>query len=393
MSKPESLSASGALVCSVDQHLPMPLHGSLECAPGQLLALVGPSGAGKTSFLRCLAGLMKPAQGHVAVGGEVWLDTARGLHVPARQRNVGLVFQNYALMPHLSAQANVELALLELPKPARQQQASQWLHNLRLGVELHGRRPAQLSGGQQQRVALARALARSPKLLLLDEPFSAVDQMNRQSLYELLADLRQQHHIPIVLVTHDLQEARQLADKLVVLDAGQVLQAGTPAEIYRSPRNARVADLLGVQNRFSGVWLGPQNEQDRAQGVGVLKWTLPVQHAGGGAPSAELPILRVRDKKRLKPGQAVTWVVQGDGLMLEGELRDKALDHAVQLHTTVQQVRNLGETTAARLALSAQPDLVLRLSRAGPGRERLQAGQMLQLWLDCSWVHVMPVKG
>ncbi|PZO26801.1 MAG: ABC transporter ATP-binding protein, partial [Betaproteobacteria bacterium] len=131
------------------------------------------------------------------------------------------------------------------------------------------RKPAQLSGGQQQRVALARALARQPQLLLLDEPFSAVDQMNREGLYRLLAELRADLNIPIVLVTHDLNEARMLCDKLVVLDQGQVLQEGPAFDVHRRPRNSRVADLVGIQNRFHGAWLGPGQEA----GVGHLQWT------------------------------------------------------------------------------------------------------------------------
>jgi molybdate transport system ATP-binding protein len=376
----------GALQVELVQQAPMPLQGSLVCQPGELLALVGPSGAGKTSFLRCLAGLMRPEQGRIVVGDEVWLDTQTSHCLPPQQRHVGLVFQHYALMPHLSALDNVALSLLHLPRAQRHPCAAQWLDHVRLSAEQQGRRPAGLSGGQQQRVALARALARTPRLLLLDEPFSAVDQMNRQGLYDLLADLRQELRIPIVLVTHDLVEARHLADSLVVMDAGSVLQQGTPSQIYRSPRNARVADLVGVQNRFRGCWLGPRTAQDQADHMGWLQWL-----ASDGA--ATEVCLRVRDKGRLAVGQAVTWVIQGDGLHVGREM--PAMDPTrglLPVQATVVSVRNLGETTLAHAAVDALPGVTLRLVRSGPQRQQLAVGQPLPVWLDCDWVHVMPSK-
>ncbi|TDQ45139.1 ABC transporter ATP-binding protein [Tepidicella xavieri] len=377
-----------ALKVQIEQTLPMPLHGAFTCEPGEMMALVGPSGAGKTSMLRCLAGLMRPQRGRVEVGGEVWVDTDAGICLPPQRRHVGLVFQNYALMPHLSAIDNVALSLLHLPPALRRERAAHWLAHVRLSPEQQARRPAGLSGGQQQRVAVARALAREPRLLLLDEPFSAVDQMNRQSLYDLLAELRQELRIPIVLVTHDLVEARQLADTLVVMDTGQVLQQGTPSHIYRSPRNARVADLVGVMNRFKGRWVGPLSDQDEADQAGWLQWLTPASE-----PTAVK--LRVRDKKRLSPGQAVTWVIQGDGLRIGHEMAPESASAelgTVTLDATVTSVRNLGETTLAQARVDALGGVTLRLARSGPQRQWLQKNQPLQVRLDCEWVHVMPTR-
>ena len=144
------------LQVQVDQTLPMPLQGGFSCGAGQLLALVGPSGAGKTSFLRMLAGLMRPQAGRVAVGDAVWCDTERGIFLPPSQRHVGMVFQHYALMPHLSALDNVALALLHLPRPQRLARAREWLERVRLSADQQLRRPAAPSGGQPQRVAVAR---------------------------------------------------------------------------------------------------------------------------------------------------------------------------------------------------------------------------------------------
>lgn len=367
-----------ALVAEVDQLLPMPLHSSLRCEAGELLALVGPSGAGKTSMLRVLAGLMRPQSGKVVVGGEVWCDTQQGIWLPPQRRHVGLVFQNYALMPHLSALGNVALSLLHLPSTERKQQARHWLDHVGLSADQQDRRPAGLSGGQQQRVAVARALAREPQLLLLDEPFSAVDQMNRQGLYRLLADLRRELEVPIILVTHDLNEARLLADRLVVMDAGRVLQTGTPASIHDAPRNARVADLVGIHNRFQGEWLGAAAEP----GMGRMRWMAPASQGSAG------PVLTVRDKGKLPDGQRVTWVIPSDGITLLPPETLGAGDFAAE----VVEARHLGEITLATLALTAVPGAPLRLTLSGAQRQGLVAGARWGVRLAMDKVHVMPVR-
>jgi molybdate transport system ATP-binding protein len=365
---------AAALEIEVAQQRPMRLEGRFRCEPGELLALVGPSGAGKTSMMRLAAGLMRPQSGRVAVGDEVWCDTARGVWLPPQRRHVGLVFQHYALMPHLSALDNVALSLLQLPRDARFERARHWLEHVRLAPDEQVRRPAELSGGQQQRVALARALAREPRLLLLDEPFSAVDMMNRQGLYRLIADLRRELSIPIVLVTHDLHEARQLADRLVVMDAGQVLQSGAPQAIHRAPRNARVADLVGIQNRYPGTWLGPSETPC----WGRLRW-------GEGAAAVQL---EVRDKGRLPPGQAVDWLIPGDAIALEADAADEPGCFAAR----VVDARHQGEITLATLQLDAAGGAPLLLTLAGRERQQLAAGATVGIRIDLAQVHVMPLR-
>ena len=165
---------------------PIALDVSLECAQGELLAIIGPSGAGKSTTLRAIAGLHHPASGSVICEGETWLDTDRALDVPAHRRRVGLVFQDYALFPHMTALANVMAAMGHLPVAQRAERAVTLLARVHL-AGLEERRPAELSGGQQQRVAVARALARDPAVLLLDEPFSAVDRATRRRLQVELA--------------------------------------------------------------------------------------------------------------------------------------------------------------------------------------------------------------
>jgi len=388
MTTGNNVSQSVGLHVSVSQHLPMPLQGSFSCEPGQMLALVGPSGAGKTSMLRLMAGLLKPAQAKVQIAGETWCDTDQGICLLARQRLVGLVFQNYALMPHMNALDNVALAMLHLPAKQRIQAATDWLNRMGLTAEQQQRAPAMLSGGQQQRVALARALARQPKLLLMDEPFSAVDQMSRRGLYALIADLRRDLSLPIVLVTHDLNEARQLADKLVVMDEGQVLQEATPAHIHRAPRNARVADLVGIPNRFHGRWLGNGGPHALPEGLAWLEWLSHPDAASGLA-------LVVMDKGRLKKtGQAVTWVIQGDGFEVHpastpAEINDY---QRVLLQAQVSELRSLGEMSLATLALEKPSGLLLQLTLSGMQRHHVQAGHSLSISMDCRWIHVMPVR-
>ena len=375
---PNDAIGSGALEVEIEQSQPMPLAGAFRCEATELLALVGPSGAGKTSMLRVLAGLMRPGHGRVVVGAEVWCDTAKGIFVPPKRRHVGLVFQDYALMPHLSALRNVALSLLHLPRTARMAKARAWLEHVHLTPEQQSRRPAALSGGQQQRVAVARALAREPRLLLLDEPFSAVDQMNRRGLYRLLAELRRELAIPILLVTHDLNEARMLADSLVVMDAGRVLQQGTPDAIHRAPRNARVADLMGIHNRFEGQWLGPSEQP----GSGLLRWVGGDGDRGGG------PVLTVRDKGRLRPGQPVTWMVPGDGITL----LDGPPEGPAEFAAKVIEACHLGEITLATLALARMPDVRLLLTLAGRQRVGMVAGASLAVRIDADLVHVMPLR-
>lgn len=233
------------LAVELRQTAPIPLDVVFECRTGELVALIGPSGAGKTTILRAIAGLYRPVMSRVRCNGEVWSDTAAGVHRAPHERRVGLVFQTYALFPHLTALDNVEVALEHKPREERSARAQELLGVVQLGDLAH-RKPAELSGGQQQRVALARALAREPLALLLDEPLSAVDRPTRRYLRKELSTLRSVVRVPIVLVTHDLDEAAALADHLVVIDKGVVLQCGPPAEILASPNSDRVRKALDL---------------------------------------------------------------------------------------------------------------------------------------------------
>jgi molybdate transport system ATP-binding protein len=218
---------------------------ALEVPSGECLALAGPSGAGKTSVLRIAAGLVRPERGLVEANGEVWLDTERGVDVPPERRRCGYVFQEYALFPHLNAWQNVAYPLRGMPRAERRSRALGLLD--RFGLEqLADARPRTLSGGERQRVAVARALARKPEVLLLDEPLSALDARTRASASRELAAVLRDVEVPALLVTHDFAEAAQLGDRVGVIDAGRVVQEGTPSELAAMPRSAFVADFTGA---------------------------------------------------------------------------------------------------------------------------------------------------
>jgi molybdate transport system ATP-binding protein len=211
----------------------------------ETVALVGPSGAGKSSVLRAVAGLVRPERGMVAFGHTTWLDTVRGIDLPPERRGVGLVFQEYALFPHLDVRANVSFG-------ARDARAvPELLERLRI-AGLADARPTEISGGERQRVALARALAREPDVLLLDEPLSALDAHTRGAvraeLHEFLAALR----MPTLLVTHDFEDAATLADRVGVLVEGRILQLGAPQELVGAPKDPFVATFTGA-NLLIGV--------------------------------------------------------------------------------------------------------------------------------------------
>ncbi|MBS1870078.1 MAG: ABC transporter ATP-binding protein [Actinobacteria bacterium] len=219
---------------------------ALAVADGECLALAGPSGAGKTSVLRAVAGLLTPARGRVVCGGETWLDTAARVELAPERRRCGYVFQDYALFGHLSAWRNVAYGLpRELARRERRTAAIALLERFGMAA-LADARPATLSGGERQRVALARALAARPRALLLDEPLAALDARSAAAAGRELAVLLRELQVPAILVTHDFAEAALLGDAVAVLDAGRIVQRGSAAELAAAPASAFVADLTGA---------------------------------------------------------------------------------------------------------------------------------------------------
>jgi putrescine transport system ATP-binding protein len=221
---------------------------NLSIYKGEMFALVGASGCGKTTLLRMLAGFADPSSGRICIDG---VDMSA---VPPHERPVNMMFQSYALFPHMTVESNVGYGLRRLPlaPAARRQRVQEALDMVQLGA-LGQRKPHQLSGGQRQRVALARALIRRPKVLLLDEPLSALDKKLREQTQFELMDLQQKVGITFIVVTHDQDEAMALATRIAVMDRGQVAQVGTPAQIYEFPRSRFVADFVGTTNLFEGT--------------------------------------------------------------------------------------------------------------------------------------------
>ncbi len=216
----------------------------LRVAAGECLALAGPSGAGKTTILRMIAGTQTPALGRVRCGDEVWLDRARGIALPPERRRCGYVPQDHALFPHLSAWRNVAYGLGRLSRAERRKRALALLDRFGLAHRAAAR-PQTLSGGERQRVALARALAVDPRVLLLDEPLAALDTRTRGRAAQELGGVLRQAGIPSLLVTHDFHEGALLGDRVAVIDRGRVIQEGPPEELAAAPRSAFVAEFTG----------------------------------------------------------------------------------------------------------------------------------------------------
>src|SRR5881296_640082 len=265
-------------------------HVSLEVAGGSLVALLGPSGSGKTTLLRIIAGLEVPDAGTVLYQDEDVTDAA------VKDRNVGFVFQHYALFRHMTVFENVAFGLRvrHWPRKRVKERVGELLRLIQLDG-LAGSYPSQLSGGQRQRVALARALAPEPKVLLLDEPFGALDAKVRQDLRQWLRRLHDEIHVTSVFVTHDQEEAFEVADRVVIMNHGHVEQTGTPREIFEQPANPFVMDFLGNVNVFHG-----HVQRGRAV-LGALEVSYP-QHPHDEARAAtafvrahELDVLRERD--------------------------------------------------------------------------------------------------
>ncbi len=229
---------------------------SFDVKPGQSFALLGPSGCGKTTTLRCIAGLERLDGGQIALDGQVVNAPDRGIHVPPYDRPIGMVFQSYAIWPHMTVFENVAYPLtVGTPRLPAAKIADRVMETLRLvKMDALARRPApQLSGGQQQRVALARALVAQPKLLLLDEPLSNLDAKLREQMREELRSLVSMLGITSLYVTHDQLEALAMSDRVAVMEQGVIVQEGTPRDIYASPQHRFVADFVGAANFFEGT--------------------------------------------------------------------------------------------------------------------------------------------
>jgi len=321
---------------------------------GHVLSLLGPSGCGKTTVMRMIAGLIQPTAGSIAIKGRPVNQ------IPVHKRNVGMLFQNYALFPHLDVSHNIAfgLEMRKLPKTEALKKAEAALAMVRL-QGFGARYPHQLSGGQQQRVALARALVIEPAVLLLDEPFGALDKKLRESMQIEMRQLQQRLGITTLMVTHDQDEALTLSDRIAVMRAGRIEQFGTPTEIYERPVSRFVASFIGTSNFFSGKVTGRHN------GGFTVESRDGVKLGVNGVPPQE---------------PDVTVALRPEGIQLSA-MSGEAPTNAIR--TTVEQIIYRGLSTHYLLRRpEGEPLIVIRQNETGSNRiAGLEAGaSVLASW-------------
>ena len=300
---------------------------SLEFPTGKLVALLGPSGCGKTTLLRIIAGLEQADSGQVILEGE----DASNTHV--RDRQIGFMFQHYALFQHMTVFDNIAFGLRVKPKAERpsesfiQQRVSELLSLVQLG-HLAKRYPSQLSGGQRQRIALARALAVNPRVLLLDEPFGALDAKVRKELRRWLRQLHDELHITSIFVTHDQEEALEVADEIVLMNKGKIEQVGSPLDVFHAPATPFAYNFLGTVNRFEGTW---------AQGeLQVHEDRLPLSEAPANVSDGSNVIAFARPHElRILPNQPGVGGIQAkiNRILAFGSTARVELNHSQQADT------------------------------------------------------------
>lgn len=360
----------GTLRVEIHQKGPVPLDAAFTCKAGEVLALVGPSGGGKSTVLRAIAGTIRPEGGTITVGDQTWLG--QGVFRKPHLRRVGMVFQNYALFPHMTALGNVMAALAGSTGAAGKLRARELLEQVHLSG-LENRFPAELSGGQQQRVAVARALARQPDVLLLDEPFSAVDKATRMRLYREITLLKKTFDMPVVLVTHDLDEAVMLADRMAVLHRGVTLQEGTPERITTRPDTAEIARLVDMQNIFNGHVVASAADPDRL----VLDWN-----------GQELEIGHCCN---LTLGEAVSWVVPDGFVVLHRRERPSRGERENPVHGKICSVMHIGQNSTIGILPDRDPDKPLRFSlpRHVAMRNGLKSGVRVSVSILSEGIHIL----
>lgn len=331
----------------------------------EIMAILGPSGCGKTMTLKCIAGLVKPDEGIITLDDRTWFDSRQRIDLTAQKRRVGFVFQNYALFPHMSVFDNVAFGLQGQPATEIKEQVNGILAKLGI-IKLAGRFPVRLSGGQQQRVALARALAGEPEVLLLDEPFSALDTMVKKRLEDELLRLQDYYQGHILYVTHNLEEAYRLSSKMAVYEAGQVLQQGLRQEIIQQPVSRRVAILTGARNLFYGVVRNIEGSrvQVEADGLGLL-WA---DHAAG---------------QGLKVNQWVTAGIRPGHILLGNP--EAANSFSVIVENCIEEVSGC----TYHLRASSAPTSLRLEARSVSAGPRLKSGDTCDIYLPSSCLFII----
>ncbi len=336
---------------------------SLPARGHSLTVLFGPSGCGKTTVLRSLAGLETPEEGLIQFGAETWLDAGRNIRLTPQQRGVGLVFQDYALFPHLTVEKNIGYGLRDLSAAERRRQIREILERFEL-AGLARRRPRQLSGGQQQRVALARALVCRPRLLLLDEPFAALDAALREQLRGEFRGLLAKCDIPVILVTHDRAEVLALGDELIVMHDGAVQQSGSVPEVFNRPVNAEVARIVGVETLQPGRVLEVENGLATVEVAGVR---IMAPAPGGG-------------------GRRVRVCIRGEDVILQ---RDSGGASSVRNRLSARVVAVHSGSPLARVELDAGFPLFALVTRPACEELELRPGVTVTALIKASAIHLI----
>lgn len=333
----------------------------------EVIVLFGPSGVGKSLTVRAIAGLFTPQKGRITVNGAVWLDTDRGINLPPQARRVGYVPQHYGLFPHMSVAENVAFGLRALPRPERQRRVRDALALMQL-QGLEDRKPRELSGGQQQRVALARALVIEPEVLLLDEALGALDQVLREELQEEVRLIQRRYAIPVLLITHDLGEAYSLADRLVVLQGGRIVQVGSRDDVFRRPATPEVARAVGMRNIFQAV------VQAHTKTSTQIRWAGHVLHV----PRLSQPV-----------GAPITFAVRPEDILFVRErVPLESTRNIIDAVVVADRPTSFDHLLTLRLAQQPEITLYVRLPHALLLNLDIRLGQRRRVLMRESVIHV-----
>jgi molybdate transport system ATP-binding protein len=329
----------------------------LEAPPG-ITILFGPSGAGKSTFLDCVAGLEQPDDGRIAIGENVFFDSASRIHLPPQQRRIAYVFQSLALFPHLTVEENVEYGLNDLPEPQRQERAAEILEAFRV-EKLKHQRPDQISGGEKQRTALARSLVTNPRVLLLDEPLTGLDAELKTSIVEDLRAWNAAKRITILYVTHSRDEVDALGERVIAIENGHVVSHGLPMDVLGAPRRKRLAQTAGFENLMVGTVL------DLREPDGVMRVRL-----GESACEIEVPL------GYATAGHRVQVAIRAGDILLAAE-RPRGLSARNILEGRIAALEQRGAMFIARVDCG-----VMFVAHVTPGAVRaLELSPGKQVWL------------
>lgn len=331
-----------------------------------ITVLFGPSGAGKTTILRAIAGIVEPDEGRIELGDHVYFDSGRGINLPIQRRRIGFVFQDYLLFPHLTAEQNVSFGIRLASSKARRDRALSLLELLGIAYA-SDRRPHHLSGGEQQRVALARALASDPAVLLLDEPLSALDAATRLRLLREIVDLQRKSRVPFLYVSHSPADAVRIGDTALILNEGRIVQEGRPSEVFNAPRNLEVSRAVGREN----ILMGTVQEDNERQGISVIDL---------GTCQLVIPY------QALPKASTVTIGIRSDDIILSRERIEKTSARNL-LEGTIKQVVQDGPEVDVVAACGV--DVKVRITAHAFDALDLRPGVKVYLLIKASSCHVL----